>query len=48
MTEDRNKRQLPPPPEVEVRNPRYEGATPEQVARALAQHKPKDDEKEET
>ncbi len=49
MTDDRNKRQVPAPPETEIviRNPRYEGATPEQVARALARHEPKDDKKEE-
>ncbi len=46
MTEDKNKRQ--PPPEVEVINPRYKGATPEMVARALAQYKSRDDEDEET
>ena len=33
MTEDKNKRQ--PPPEIEILNPRYKGATPERVARAL-------------
>ena len=33
MTEDKNKR--PPPPEIEIRTPRYKGATPEMVARAL-------------
>ena len=48
MTDDNNKRQVPPPPEIEVRNPRYKGATAEQVVRALARHDPKDDEKEET
>ena len=33
MTEDKNKRQ--PPPKIEILNPRYKGATPEMVARAL-------------
>ena len=29
MTEDKNKHQ--PPPEIEILNPRYKGATPEMV-----------------
>ena len=43
MTEDKNKRQPPP---VEVVNPRYKGATPEMVARALLQPKRREDEDE--
>ena len=43
MTEDKNKRQ--PPPEIEVPNPRYKGATPEMVARALLTNSKKKDEK---
>ena len=48
MTEDKHKREVPPPTETEItiRNPRYEGATPEQVARALARHRPKDDDED--
>ena len=37
-----------PQPEVEILNPRYKGATPEMVARALLQPRPvKDDEEDE-
>ncbi len=39
MTEDKHKRQVPRPPDIRVRNTRYEGATPEQVALALTRHR---------
>lgn len=38
---DKNRRS--PPPEIEVLNPRYKGATPEMVAHALLKPKPQDD-----
>lgn len=44
MTDDKNRRS--PPPEVEVLNPRYAGATPEMVARALLQTRPVRDEED--
>ena len=31
----------PKPPEIEVKNPRYKGATPEMVGRVLLQRPPK-------
>ena len=31
------------PPKVEIRNPRYKGATPQMVAHAVAYHQPKGD-----
>lgn len=34
-----------PPPKVEVLNPRYAGATPGMVARALMRQKPKDEDR---
>ena len=37
------KTKQPKPPEPEVLNPRYEGATPAMVARALLRVKPKDE-----
>ncbi len=40
MTDNKNRRSPLP---VEVTNPRYKGATPEMVARALLQPKPKQD-----
>lgn len=40
-SEDKSKRQTPP--EIDVINPAYKGATPKQVALALALHKPQDD-----
>ena len=43
MTKDKNKR--PPPPEIEILNPRYKSATPEMVARALLKNSKKKDEK---
>ncbi len=44
MTDDKHKHQ--PPPEIKVINPRYEGATPEMVARALMRHRPQQGEEE--
>ena len=39
MTEDKNKRQ--PPPEIEILNPRYKGATLEMVGGALLKNSKK-------
>lgn len=44
MTDENNRKA---PPSVEVVNPRYKGATPEMVARALLQRpKPKQDDED--